>query len=276
MSPRRLGFSTVGVLVALSGGACDPASNLGPADGASGGDGGGDGGGGGGGGGGGQTGSAMPAGVAGTWTLEFRDEFDGTSLDLSKWSDSWFNGGTMNNVATLSSNVAVGDGVATLKLSSSTQGALIHTEPRRDAGGYCFPVDAVIETRMLFPGDGTSLSNWPAFWVNNTGYGDISEYAEHDIAEVLGSGSLTVNYHSPSGAHNQGAPSGYWGGAYHTFALHRKTTSADVYWDGQLVQSYSTDDLGMCLDVIFNVGVKNAVMTDDTNGIKVDYVRAWE
>jgi hypothetical protein len=30
--------------------------------------------------------SAVPAGIPGTWTLKFSDEFSGTSLDLSKWS----------------------------------------------------------------------------------------------------------------------------------------------------------------------------------------------
>ncbi|HYZ30193.1 MAG TPA: hypothetical protein VE570_14120 [Thermoleophilaceae bacterium] len=212
-----------------------------------------------------------PNGPTGTWTLKFDDEFNGTSLDTTKWTDTWFNGGSMNKVATAASNVAVGGGAATLQLSDSSHGALIHTQGA--SGGYTLPVGGVVEAHIWFPGNGTSLYNWPAFWANSTGNWPAG--GEHDIAEVLG-GQLTVNYHSPSGTHNQGAPSGYWGDAWHTYTLHRKSGSADVYWDGKLVKSYSTDDNGSREDIVLNVGAGSPTMTGPAGAIKVDYVRAWE
>jgi beta-glucanase (GH16 family) len=222
-----------------------------------------------------------PSGVQGTWTQVWGDEFAGTSLDLTKWEGSWFGGGEMNNVATSESNVTVADGVASLQLSSADTGALIHTA--EGDGRYALQVGEVVEARVWFPGNGEHLYNWPAFWANDT-YDDTSGMplgGEHDIAEVLSSHDLTVNYHSPSGAHNQGSVDGYWGDAWHVYTLHRKADSADVYYDGQLVKSYPTDDSGTPLDVIFNVGTLSSdvdgvsPVTGPEGALRIDWVRAY-
>jgi hypothetical protein len=223
----------------------------------------------------------VPAGVPGSWRISFQDEFSGTALDLTQWDGVWFNeGGGMNNVGTYSRNVSVANGEVRLQLSSSSEGALIHTAggDGGEAGRYGLPVGSVTEARIWFPGNGDQLFNWPAWWANDT-YDGVSGQpvsGEHDIAEVLSSGDLTVNYHSPSGAHNQGSVAGYWGDAWHTYALHRKANSADVYWDGRLVKSYPTDDAGQPIDLILNVGSgKGPTVTGAAGALRVDYVRAW-
>lgn len=224
----------------------------------------------------------QPVGIAGLWSLSFQDEFSGTALDTTKWEPRWFSeGGTMNNVGTFASNITVANGEARLQLSSSTRGALMHTTGGFNSGRpsrYALPVGGLAEARLWFPGNGTVLDNWPAFWANDT-YDGVSGQpvnGEHDIAEVLGTGQLTVNYHSKSGAHNQGAVPGYWGDAWHTYAVHRKATSADVYWDGKLVKSYPTDDAGAPIELILNVGSgKGPTVTGLAGALRVDYVRAW-
>jgi hypothetical protein len=220
-----------------------------------------------------NSGGITPTGPPGAWTLKFQDEFSGTSLDTTKWTNMWFNGGVMNQVSTVASNVSVGNGVATLMLSDATHGALIHTT--QATGRYSLPVGGVVEARIFFPGNGTNLYNWPAFWANDTA--SYPAGGENDIAEVLGAGVMTVNYHSPSGAYGMGAVPGYWGGAFHTYTLHRKTGSCDVYYDGALVKSYATDDNGRNEDIILNVGVRSSpTQTGAAGAIKVDYVRAWQ
>ncbi|WP_210504136.1 DNRLRE domain-containing protein [Nocardioides xinjiangensis] len=224
----------------------------------------------------------QPTGVAGGWSTTFQDEFNGTSLDTSKWKPNWFDeGGSMNNVGTYADNVTVANGEARLQLSSSTRGALIHTGGgyRGDPNRYGLPVGGVAEARIWFPGNGSSLYNWSAWWANDT-YDGVSGQpvnGEHDIAEILSSGALTVNYHSRSGAHNQGSVPGYWGDAFHTYTLHRKPASVDVYWDGRLVKSYSTDDSGAPIELILNVGSgQGTTVTGPAGAMRVDYVRAWE
>jgi hypothetical protein len=138
------------------------------------------------------------------------------------------------------------------------------------ANGFLLPVGGYAEARVLFPGNGTSIYNWPAWWTSGPGW---PAAGEHDIAEGLG--SLTVNYHSLSGSHNQGVIPGTWSNAFHVYGLHRKATSADVYWDGRLVKSYSTDDNGGAQSLLLNVGRGNTAVYGTGSQVKVDYVRAW-
>jgi len=217
------------------------------------------------------TAAPVPLGVPGSWTLAFDDEFSGTSLDLTKWSKVWFSeDGVMNNVGTYSANVSVGGGVLTLQLADANSGALIHTG--YGPGRYQLPVGGYAEARVLFPGDGRTIYNWPGWWASGPNW---PEAGEHDIAEGLG--SLTVNYHSPSGAHNQGSVPGTWSNAFHTYGLHRKATSADVYWDGVLVKSYPTDDNGAGQSLLLNVGSHSSGgnVFGAAGQVRVDYVRAW-
>lgn len=220
-------------------------------------------------------GTPQPYGPPGTWTLTFDDEFNGTSLDTSKWSPCWFypTCGSMNNVSTSPANVSVGGGYATLTLASSSSGATIETNPNGGAGtGYQFQY-GVVEARIWFPGDGTHCYNWPAWWTDGQSW---PANGENDIAEVL-DGPMTVNYHSSSGAHNQGAVPGYWCGGFHTYTLNRQNGHADVYFDGTLVKSYSTDDGGAPQYLIINVGSSSSYPAYGTAAqVKVDYVRAWQ
>jgi hypothetical protein len=203
--------------------------------------------------------------------LSFDDEFNGTSLDPTQWDGSWFNGGSMNNVTTPATNVTENNGYVTLTLSSRLSGALIHTT--QSPGRATVAVGDVVEARIWIPGDGTNVYNWPAFWANDTN--NYPAGGENDIAEVLG-GQLTVNYHSPSGAHNQGAVPGYWGSAWHTYALYRQAGHCDVYWDGVKVKSYSTSDNGSPEDIIFNIGQgQGPTVTGAAGAVKIDYVRVW-
>lgn len=218
------------------------------------------------------SGDPIPAGIPGNWQISFQDEFEGNSLDTSKWESTWFGEGTvMNNVGTYSSNVSVSDGSLKLQLSSNSRGALIHTGYK--PGHYQLPVGSVAEARIYFPGNGTTIYNWPAWWANSTN--DYPTSGEHDIAEGLE--ELTVNYHSPSGSHNQGVVPGIWSNNYHTYAVHRLANSAKVYWDGNLVKSYPTDDDGAPIDLILNVGTGQGPTVLGQNGaMRVDYVRAWQ
>jgi Glycosyl hydrolases family 16 len=231
--------------------------------------------------GGGGSGTVMPFGnIPGTWTLAFDDEFNGTSLDTTKWTPE--NGGTTNNVTTSSSNVAVTGGNLVLTLVSSSSGAVVCTGSSccpaaggcfaAGAGSYDLPVGGYAEARISFPGDGTQIYNWPAWWTFGPNW---PAGGENDIAE--GCGTLTCNYHSPAGALNHQIP-GTWSNAFHVYGLHRMATSADVYWDGNLVVSYQTQDDGAPQSITLNVGDGCGGTPQYGSGsqVLVDYVRAWQ
>ncbi|GAB5078272.1 glycoside hydrolase family 16 protein [Arthrobacter sp. AD-310] len=222
-----------------------------------------------------STSTPMPTGVPGGWVMTFNDEFNGSSLDTTKWSDCWFSPtcGEMNKVSTSPSNVAIKDGNLALTLASSTSGALVSSNPKGGAGsGYQFTT-GYVEARIKFPGDANGLYNWPAFWSTGQSWPTTGE---NDIAEVL-KAKMTVNYHSGSGTHNQGTVPGDWANQFHTFGLHRTATSSDVYFDGVKVKSYPTDDGNAPQYIVLNVG---AASTNPVYGpaseVQVDYVRAWQ
>lgn len=220
------------------------------------------------------SGSPQPVGVPGTWALKFDDEFNGTSLDTTRWKA--LEGYRMNNTTTRAANVSVSGGNLVLTLPSSTSGAYVSSAKYDGAGanGFLLPVGGYAEARVFMPGNDTTIYNWPAWWASGPNW---PASGENDIAEVLG-GKMTVNYHSTSGAHNQGVIPGTWHNAFHVFGLHRKATSSDVYYDGKLVKSYPTDDNGAGESLLLNVGsTSGSNQVYGTNSqVKVDYVRAWQ
>jgi hypothetical protein len=227
-----------------------------------------------------STTTPQPMGVPGTWTLVFDDEFDGTSLDTSKWTT--MDGGGWGSTTCRTANVSVSGGNLVLTLASSSSGACVCTGSAcapafggyfsAGSGSYDLPVGGYTEARVSFPGSGTNIYNWPAWWTSGPGW---PAGGEHDIAE--GCGTLTENYHSSSGAHNHGTISGTWSNAFHVYGLHRKASSVDVYYDGQVVISYATDDDGSPQSLLVDLmdGYGQAVYGAGSR-VLVDYVRAWQ
>jgi len=209
--------------------------------------------------------AAAPMGFAGAWTSVFDDEFNGNTLDTNRWMPNWYgDGGVMNDVATYASNVSQSNGHLVLTLAGPNSGALVGSDV---PGGHKVSVGEYVEARVQFPGNGTSIDNWPAWWISGPNW---PAAGEHDIAEGLG--DLTVNYHSPSGPHNQGTIPGTWSNAFHTYGVLRAADHADVYWDGQLVKSYPTDDDGQPEQMILNAGGSGS---SGGSQMLVDWVRAW-
>jgi hypothetical protein len=212
----------------------------------------------------------VPLGVAGNWTLKFDDEFNGTILDTSKWTAMQT---SMNNVETSPSNVAVSGGDLILTLASSSSGAEVCACNSDGSPGnfYALPVGGYAEARVYFPGNGTAIYNWPAWWASGPNW---PAAGENDIAEGLG--TLTDNYHSPSGSHNQGTVPGVWSNAFHVYGIYRESGKVQIYYDGNLVRTYTTDDNGGGESLILNVGSGNTAAYGTASQVKVDYVRAWQ
>lgn len=206
----------------------------------------------------------QPRGVSGSWTLLFDDEFNGTSINTNSWSthNGWTN---QNNVTDYSSNISEFGGDAILTLASRYAGAAIETTKAT------LGVGDFAEARIDFAGSGTSVYNWPAWWASGPNW---PAAGENDIAEGLG--TLTVNYHSPTGAHNQGTVAGTWAGGFHTYGIYRTATKCYVYWDGKLVKSYPTSDNGAGENLILTTGAANTLQFGTAGRMIVDYVRLWK
>jgi beta-glucanase (GH16 family) len=207
--------------------------------------------------------AVQPLGAGDNWNLVFDDEFNGSAIDASVWNehDGWTD---QNSVIDHAANVTEGGGVATLTLASPSSGATISTN------AAVFAVGDFAEARVDFAGAGTTIYGWPAWWASGPSW---PAAGENDIAEGLG--TLTVNYHSPSGTHNQGTVPGDWADAFHTYGIYRGAGYCDVYWDGQLVKRYRTDDNGQPEQLIFTVGAGNDEQLGSAGQMQIDYVRVW-
>ena len=214
----------------------------------------------------------QPVGDPGTWKLAFDDEFSGTSLDRSKWPV--LNAPTINNVVPSSANLRVSGGNAILTLSSWRSGAAIDSDPATQGWGsgsaFDLRVGDFAEARIDFPGSRQTIYNWPAWWISGPGW---PAAGEEDVAEGLG--TMTTNYHSPSGANNFGTVSGTWSNGFHTYGLYRGSGWCEVFYDGNPVTWYATDDDGLPQSLILNVGSGNVARYRVASQVKVDYVRSW-
>jgi Glycosyl hydrolases family 16 len=207
--------------------------------------------------------SAAEVPISGSWTSVFDDEFDGSSLNTSVWDTH--NGWTdQNNVTTEASNVTVSGGDAILDLASSKSGAEIGTSK------FGLKVGEYAEARIQFAGSGSSIYDWPAWWASGPSW---PKAGENDVAEGLG--TLTVNYHSPSGTHNQGTVPGTWANSFHTYGIERLAHQSKVFWDGTLVESYPTDDDDQPEELLLNIGASNKLVFGASGRMLVDYVRVW-
>ena len=104
--------------------------------------------------------------IPGTWTLQFQDEFDGTTLNGAKWRLGGHYGGIAGSGGTSPQNISVADGKLQLKAEqravsfsgtnySYATGEVSTFFNYRQQNGY-------IEARLKYPAV-TGL--WPAFWL---------------------------------------------------------------------------------------------------------------
>lgn len=192
--------------------------------------------------------------------LIFNDDFNGASLDLSRWSYQTGDGcdialcGWGNNELQwyLQNNIALDNGVLKITARRQTMQNRSYTSGRiRTIGKVDFTYGRV-EARMKLP---TGRGLWPALWMlptDNT-YGiwpqsgeiDIMEYVGHETANIFGTlhygqlwpnnASTSVKFSLAQGAFNQD---------FHDYALEWTDSAIRWYIDGYLYGTKTRADLG--------------------------------
>lgn len=219
-------------------------------------------------------GSVQPDGPAGNWKLVWSDEFNGTSIDQSKWHVD--NGVNRNQTPMYASNVSESGGALNLAVQSASSGANVVSASQfgdipAPANSYRMKVGDVVESRILFPTVNGKVANWPSLWF----FGDPNAPApgEIDLFEGLGGGA-TCNYHPPSGPATITSIPG-WTAGWHTYTLVRHATSFDAYLDGHKFLTQPTNDSGSPMSVIIVNGAGQYGGPVSAATVQVDYVRAW-
>jgi len=255
----------------------------------------------------GSTGDPLPLGAPGSWTLRFDDEFNGDSLDLSKWKPNWF--GSTDTSVTRPINdlevscydpaqVSVSGGTLKLVAASTTNPACLTKSGARadyasglvmSDGHYNFTYGFIEARIWLPPGPGLTPQNWAAFWTDGN---DWPVDGEIDVMETLGGGSSTVwhyHYDSDTGSGVTSAQIGATAstlvadGGWHVFAADWEPELITFYYDGVAVGSVASSGLSGGARVtsspqyvILNLGLNGAYAVHVPATMEVDYVRHWQ
>jgi beta-glucanase (GH16 family)/uncharacterized membrane protein len=187
----------------------------------------------------------MPVGPTGPWTLTFRDEFDGSLLDRTKWATAYGNGMRTNNdelewYVDDDATHVVSDG--TLRLTAfaqSSEPGFPYTSGMISSHDAFNQMYGYFEARVKLP-SGRGL--WPALWTLPI---PATWPPEIDIMENLGHDCTTVytsNHWSAAWPDGVGEPRGgntttpYVGAnfcaGFHTFGVEWTSTYLDFYIDG--------------------------------------------
>jgi beta-glucanase (GH16 family) len=228
----------------------------------------------------------MPTGVSGDWTLKFNGEFNGTSLDTTKWSTGWFDTGitapanNQENDCYDPAQVSEGGGVLSLALSQKSEtcgdqepyaAGLIST-----AGNFTY---GFVEARVWLPGvpgHPGEVANWPGVWADGQNW---PEDGEIDIAEGIG-GQMCAHLHSavnPDGigpGGGSGCPSGTYTGGWHTFAANWEPGVITYYYDGVDVGSVTSGVTSAPMFLVLDYATQNDSVAPAT--MKVEYMRVWQ
>lgn len=182
------------------------------------------------------------SGPSGPWNLTFSDEFNGTSLDTTKWGTQYTWSCTNNDELEgyEPGNVTEGGGLLTLTAtnqSNSCNGGKSYSSGMIESSGKFSQLYGYFEARMQVP---AFQGFWPAFWLMPA---NGAWPPEIDVIELGESGDFTTarmtDHFGPSGSgsyytqtwSNNGVS---FGSALHTFGLDWEPGSLNFYIDGTL------------------------------------------
>lgn len=218
----------------------------------------------------------------GEWTLTFRDEFDGGSLDAGRWSADWTETGFTTTTHFLPEQVSLEGGrlrlIAERKPTPSGRefaSGLIHTRGKFEQRYGRF------EMRAKLPA-GQAL--WPAFWLLPP---DDSS-PEIDVMEGIGQTpkKIFMTVHSGDGARQGVAGGADFSKDFHTYAV--EWSPGRLTWEIDGVERFSTtgsvpaEPMYLIVDLAVGwpgdpdewVGAPDAT-TPSPASFEIDYVRAY-
>jgi beta-glucanase (GH16 family) len=197
-----------------------------------------------------QTGGTPPP--ATQWNIVWSDEFNGNSVDTSKWAfETGNNGGWGNNeleyYTSRTNNAYESGGLLHIVARQESMGGFSFTSARMKTQGlYNTPVYGRIEWRAAMP---AGVGMWPALWmlganINSVGWPGCGEV---DVAETKGT-ELTKNHGSLHSGSDETATTTLPDSVtnFHTYMVDWEPNSISFSVDGNVYETVTswTDSLG--------------------------------
>ncbi len=236
------------------------------------------------------------------YNLVWEDEFNGSSLDNTKWTYQTGGGGWGNNELQYYTdrvdNAYVSGGSLKIEAKSEAYMGANYTSARIRSIGKGDWTYGKMEASIKLPvGQGI----WPAFWMmpSESVYGTWPRSGEIDIMEYLGHQPSIVhgtchfgnawNDKGSSGNSNNNSPGNYNDGTFHTFTVEWEPTQIRWYVDGLQFHTFNAGDEGAYIfpfDQDFHF-ILNLAVGGDWPGapdgttvfpqiLEIDYVRVYQ
>jgi beta-glucanase (GH16 family) len=231
------------------------------------------------------------------WQLVWSDEFDGATLDATKWTvdlGSDFGTGQQDYDTDRPDNVSVTGGQLALTARQESYSGHAYTSGRIETNAHFAQAYGRFEARIRVP-EGQGM--WPAFWLLGNNYGDVGWPAcgEIDVMEVRGAEPTTAvgSLHGPGGNNLTGAytlPAGAkLSDDFHTFAVEWEPGVVRWYVDGALYETRTASTLPRSQPWVFDhpffvildlavggqFGGEASASTPFPQAMQVDYVRIY-
>jgi beta-glucanase (GH16 family) len=236
------------------------------------------------------------------YQLVWSDEFDGTSLDLTKWTQIVGEGGAVSGNAELqyytarSQNTQVSGGTLKIIALQETYGGNSYTSARMQTKNQGDWLYGKMEARIKLP---VGKGMWPAFWMLPTDniYGIWPRSGEMDIMELIGrlpeQTHATIHYGDDGIDHGFGThyslPSGTFADDFHLFSMEWSPNLIKIFLDGTLYFTAEPVNLGSQgwrfdkrFYILLNLAIGGswALAPDATTTfpqtMEVDYVRVYQ
>ncbi len=195
-----------------------------------------------------QTGGTPPP--ATQWNIVWSDEFNGTSVDTTKWTFETGNGGSnpgwgnaeLEYYTSRTNNAYVHNGLLHIVAQQESMNGFSFTSARMKTQGlYNTPVNGHIEWRAAMP---AGVGMWPGLWMMGSDFPTAGwpDCGEIDVAETKGTALTQVHGSLHSGSDETGIYtfSGNSITNFHTYMVDCESNAISFSVDGQVYETQTS------------------------------------